>query len=35
MTTGSIVFMALSWAAVLSLTGWAYYRMLWYKKPGG
>ena len=28
MTTGSILFMALSWACVLMLTGWCYYRLL-------
>ncbi len=28
MTWGAIVFMALSWAFVLGLTGWAFWRLL-------
>ena len=28
MTPEAMVFMALSWTAVLSLTGWAFYRLL-------
>lgn len=28
MTTGAIIFMALSWTFVLSLTTWAYRKML-------
>lgn len=28
MTTGAIIFMALSWSLVLSLTFWAYRKML-------
>ncbi len=28
MTTGAIVFMALSWAGVLGLAGWSYARIL-------
>lgn len=28
MTTGAILFMALSWAFVLGLTGWCYGRIL-------
>jgi hypothetical protein len=32
MTTGAIIFMALSWAFVLSLTFWSFRRMLSGKK---
>lgn len=32
MTTGAIIFMALSWTFVLGLTGWAFYRLLTHKK---
>jgi len=28
MTTGAIIFMAISWAIVLSLTFWSYRKML-------
>ena len=28
MTEGSIFFMVISWAAVLALTGWCYYRLI-------
>ena len=28
MTTGSLVFMVLSWSLVLGLTSWAFYRLL-------
>jgi hypothetical protein len=28
MTTGAVVFMAVSWAFVLGLTAWAYSRLL-------
>lgn len=31
MTFGAIVFMALSWAFVLGLTGWSFWRLL--RKP--
>ena len=32
MTAGAIVFMLLSWAAVLGLVGWAFYRILTHKR---
>lgn len=32
MSTGAIVFMALSWAFVLGLTSWAYWRILTNRK---
>ncbi len=32
MTTGAIIFMALSWTFVLGLAGWAFYRLLTHKK---
>jgi hypothetical protein len=35
MTTGAIIFMALSWSFVLSLTFWSYRRMLSGKKLEG
>lgn len=28
MTTGALAFLAVSWAAVLGLLGWSYWRML-------
>lgn len=28
MTTGAVIFMALSWAVVLGVTFWAFYRLL-------
>ena len=32
MSTPSMIFMAISWAGVLGLTGWAFYRLLTHKK---
>lgn len=32
MTIGAIVFMLLSWAGVLGLVGWAYYRILTHRE---
>jgi hypothetical protein len=29
MTTGAVVFMALSWAVVLGLVTWAFWKLMW------
>lgn len=34
MTAGSTLFLAVSWASVLALTGWCYYRLLASRKKG-
>lgn len=33
MTTGALIFLLVSWAAVLSVTGWAFRRILFPSRP--